>query len=358
MLLPVLLLIATNQADTVALTERICANCTITLERVAVLGDNDGPGALTYGTVLAVDARRRFLLAHRGAPGMFSVYGPNGRFLRTVGRSGSGPGEYTRVWNMSSSARGILVYDDLSRRSTVLDLDFNVVATRSAQERPESVIFRNDGSAILSAVVPTTDAIGFTLHEISPKGERVRSFAAPPLPYREDMRDLFVRVLNAGSDSDTYWVAHRREYAFERCAFGSEECRVFLRAANWFSAPSARDFARRNMAEDPPSPSLVGVCQDPDDDRYAWAVLIVSDPRWRTAIKPVNATEYEIVDPDRYYDSIIERIDLRTHEVVSSTRVDGRLYKFVAPGVLSRYTEDPAGIPRLEVLRLRAGHTR
>lgn len=351
MITPILLVAALQQSDTVKLSERLCSPCGVTLERVATLGDNDGPGALSFGAVLAMDARGRFLLAHRAAQSQITVFTSEGKYSQTVGRQGAGPGEYQNIWSIAPSDRGVLVYDAKLARRTVLDLDLKVVASYPAAERAATMLFRNDGSAIVAAIVPTTDAIGYTLHKIDARGARVKSFAGPNLPYREDMRELFIRSLSAGLDAGRYWVANRREYVFSHCAFETDACHVFLRPAAWFEAPRPSALTTWDMGRQPPFPLLASVSQD--DPRYVWTVSIVPDDRWKSALKPINATEYSVTNFNQYYDSIVERIDLVTNRVVVSKRFDQRIYPFIAPGIASYYREDDAGIPRIEIVRFR-----
>jgi hypothetical protein len=348
-MLTLLLFVALPQPDTVRVAERVCSGCSVSMDHVATLGDDDGPGSITFGNLLALDARGRYWLVHRGEPARIAVYSAAGRFIRTVGRSGGAPGEYRRIWLLTVHTSGMLVSDDFAKRTTLLDLDFNVVDTRPSPETPQSMIVRRDGTGIMSAIVPTRDLIGITLHAFDASGRRLRSFAQTGLPYREDMRELFIRGLTPALDSSRYWVSHRMEYAFALCALRDDACRLFLRPAPWFPRPG---FAEEpDVSRAPPTPRLRGVSQDAP--QFVWTISWVPDARWRSALERATATEYRITDLNRYYDTILERIDVRLNRVIGSTRVDVALMEFIAPGTAWYYRENAEGIARLEVVRLR-----
>jgi hypothetical protein len=348
MTLMLLLPLAIAQSDTFRLAERPCSDCAITLSRVVTLGDDDGPGAITLSARIAVDARGRYWLGHAGAPAQLAIFSPDGRFQRTVGRSGGGPGEFRRISRMIPFADGMVLFDDFAKRSTVMSLNFDVVDTRPAPQAPESVILRRNLTGVMSAIVPTADLIGFTLHLLNRQGELVGSFAPTGLPYRESMRELFLRGLSPATDTGRYWVSHRMEYAFSLCAHGRTECRLFLRPAGWFPRPAWGPSP--DMGTTPPSARLRGVSQD--HPRFVWTISWVADARWRSALEKATRTEYRVTDFDRYYDTIVERIDVQAMRVVASVRIDQMVWDFAGPGMAYWRYEDASGNPRVAVARL------
>ncbi len=336
------------QSDTVRISERICSACEIRLDPIATLGDTVGPGMLTSpNLVVAQDVRGRFLVAN--APSRFAVFSQRGAFLRAVGKLGGGPGEYRRIWQISPYANGILVHDDFAKRRTWLTNDFEVVDTKPALETPTSLALRRDGSGVFAAFIPTPQLAGYLLHDLDAEGSRTRSHSLSRLPFREDLRDLFDRDVSLSTDAARYWVNHRREYAFAHCRFGTESCRLYLRPARWFPAPSMIVWTEV-MGTQPPPPQMWGVSQD--SQGYVWSLTWVADERWRSAVKLETRTEYRIVDFDRYYDTILEAIDPRTNAVVARRRFDPVFRRFVGPGVLWRYREDDDGFGRIEIVRL------
>lgn len=342
------LLLLPTQSDTVRLGEKLCASCAIRVESVAALGESNGSGMLTTNQVaVSRDARGRYLVS--STPSQLAVFSAQGSFLRTVGRSGGGPGEYRRIWRIGTTSSAIYLYDDVARRRTRLSLGFEVVATTPITEVPFSVALRTDGSGVVSSVVPTRELAGYLLHNVDENGARGASHHLSSLPYREDLRDLFERSLSVSADEDFFWSAHRREYAMERCRFVSLACTVFLRPADWFPPPALSPWGLR-MGSSPPPPYLRGVSED--GSGTVWTIAWVADPRWRSAIRLVTRDEYHIHDLLRYFDTIVERIDLKSGNVVARQRFDDVFMGFAAPGEVWSYREDEDGLGRIEVGRL------
>lgn len=246
-------------------------------------------------------------------------------------------------------ADGVVVYDDFAKRATVLDLDFNVVRTLPAAATPRSAIVRSDRGGIMAAFISTRERVGFSLHEFDSTWNVTRSFAPWKTPYRGDLATLFTRTLSPGFESSTYLVAHYQEYAFELCRYRDDSCRVFLRPAEWFPSPDPASLIRRNYGTMPPLSELGGVSQDAS--RYVWTIARVGDPRWKSIMEQVNASEYAITDYNRYFDSIVERIDLSTGHVIASTKVDVVLRQFIGPGLAWYSSEDDDGYARIHIVR-------
>jgi len=347
-MLTFLTLFVAAQSDTVVLRESPCVSCAIRVESVARLGTASGDGMVTtHRVVVEVDPRGRYLVTT--APTQLAVFEPSGTFLRVVGRSGGGPGEYRRIWRVASSQHAIVIYDDVARRRTELAPDFSVRSTRSFQEAPWSVLLRPDGGGIMSAIVPSRNEVGYLLHALDASGQRTASRQLSGIPYREDLSELFRRTLSHSATGDAFWSAHYREYAFERCRWDRSSCDVFVRAARWFPASVSGDWTER-MGTNPPPSFLVSVSEAEPD--VLWTLSWVADARWTDALRQVTTTEFEIVEFDRYFDSVIEHVDLASGRVLASRRFDEVFKGFVAPGRIWRYAEDPDGFGRIEIGRL------
>lgn len=76
------------------------------------------PGQLNSPNAIVADSKGNVYILDSKPP-VIKVYGPDGAFLRTIGRDGSGPGEF-RQWGMLTIARDTLVQHDpgQSRTST------------------------------------------------------------------------------------------------------------------------------------------------------------------------------------------------------------------------------------------------
>jgi hypothetical protein len=102
---------------------------TLSTEPTLVIGEDGTPEgeldrvvaalALPGGEIAVVDAGHRHI----------RVFSEAGAHLRTLGRRGSGPGEFSRISWAALHGDTLLVYDDGARRATLLGLDGGVFET-------------------------------------------------------------------------------------------------------------------------------------------------------------------------------------------------------------------------------------
>jgi hypothetical protein len=228
----IFLLPSVQAADTVLVTERICQACRISTTVVATLATDSG-GAIDRNPVVARDARGNYWVTSERARGTIDVFDPRGRRLRSIGRTGSGPGEFRHIGVLAASPSGIEAFDWDNGRWTTIGLDYRVVKTQAFTERIRSAVFTRS-NVVVAANVGTREAIGKTLHLIDTAGKIIKSFSAPPLRFQPSLPTPFFRNLSLAADSGAFWSAHFGEYAFERCDFATTICVVYDRAVPWF----------------------------------------------------------------------------------------------------------------------------
>ncbi len=129
--------------------EVTCGDCVITLDTVVTIGGLDGPGlhVVTLMSHVALNRLGRILVSGT-RQSEISVFDSTGKFLRTLGREGEGPGEYRSIRHIGVGSRYIHVFDFRAGR-TMLNHDFVVVRTD-----------RFPGT-ITSAVVKSNDEVVF-----------------------------------------------------------------------------------------------------------------------------------------------------------------------------------------------------
>lgn len=89
------------------------------------LGSNDPPDATLH---IVADATRlsdgSFVIANGGLESRLPVFGPDGEYLRTIGRLGDGPGEFRWVTSLESGpGDSLYIYDASLQRLTALSED-------------------------------------------------------------------------------------------------------------------------------------------------------------------------------------------------------------------------------------------
>ena len=149
----------------------VCGECVITIDTVLTLGGLYGEGveAIHETSTIVVDARERILIANAVHPRIY-VFDMEGRFLRTVGRRGEGPGEYHWISHINAGPRYIHVFE-FHRGRTLLDHDFGFVR-RDRFPGQVNQAFATDSEVVaFAAWVPSPAAAGHRLHLLAPSGE-------------------------------------------------------------------------------------------------------------------------------------------------------------------------------------------
>ena len=297
--------------------EVTCAECVITLDTLVTIGGLDGPGldVISMFSSFAVDRRGRILVSGEAE---ISVFDSTGRYLRTVGGRGEGPGEYESISHISVGPRYIHVFEYDEGR-TMLDYDFQVVRTDR---------FRGQ---ILYAAVVSDDVAVFAsdlLHILRPTGELT---SQPPL--------RATRPALAGRDG-TVWVV------------ASE----INRLSRWDLVPEpkvGRVFDRRVPEFDGGGDAFApaGVSSAMLDDRGLWLVWHTSDRDRTEPLPSLRNLGREQIDTDELRDSWLDLVDPATGRTIARYRQDNVLGDFAGgSGYIANYRESDAGVPFLDIL--------
>lgn len=89
-----------------------CVSCRIALTKVVTLGGPDDP--LSPSEIfhsVSLDSRGRYYVAPTANFAMIAVYSAEGRFLKTLGSAGQGPGEYEFIIDAKVRSDSLFVLD-------------------------------------------------------------------------------------------------------------------------------------------------------------------------------------------------------------------------------------------------------
>lgn len=323
-----------------------CVECDLRVAPIARLGGVDaGQGFVGEPVSMALLPDGRFVLADRYQQARLKIYGPEGRFLRGLGRRGAGPGEYrviNAVWALPDG--GLEVYDFTLMRITRLDADFEVVDTRRYDGRAATIARLPDGSHVGGQPGPTP------LHWVDTAGVQRTSFGADPSVEGRRSVDLYLRQVTPASDSSV-WAGHYVKYSLEEWALSGRRLRSLHRSVDWFPATTEGGFVD---AESPPNPALRALHRDVDG--LLWAVTWVADPDWREGLTLredlYGRERLWPGNPSDYYDSVVEVIDPERRTVVGWARLDLAIMGFAEDGVAFGYDEEDEFEPVVVVVRL------
>lgn len=330
-------------------SERACPRCTLRAERIATLGDREGPGIVGDNFAVARGGDGRFFVSYRSNPGEILVFDSMGAYTHTVGREGDGPGEF-RVPSTLAFADGRLhVFDSRSRRHTVLDRSFEVLHTHPMRGIPLAVEIFEDG-VVYNAVIRTWKEIGFPLHFLSADGSGTRSFGEAEEGYRPDIVWSGWRVL-ARAAPNALWAAYKPRYVIEKWSLDGDKLATLTRRAEWFEPHNQFPYPDPDQ---PPRPFVRDIYED--SEGLLWVIIIVADREWQRGIAETGSRNetngYVITNQNQFLDSVIEVIDPAAGVLVTSERFDLEFKRFLEDGTVVSYREEGIGFPYIDVWRV------
>lgn len=120
-----------------------------------------------------------------------------------------------------------------------------------------------------------------------------------------------------------------------------------MRDADWFTPWTVADRAARGPRSRP-LPRITSVHYD--DQGRLWVAAVVADRNWRRPPQRSRTGErtgvsgMSVGELARYYDTIIDVLDIRSGRVVLSQRFDALVTQFLENGLVYGLREDPSGL--------------
>ena len=291
-----------------------CEVCRITLDTIASIGGlyGQGLGVVSEHSVVAMDGRGRFLVSEL-RENEFSVFDVSGRFIRTVGRPGEGPGEYRLgITQIVVGPQLIHVFEN-HRGRTLLDDDWNVVQTHRfpGQVHPGHAYATDSEDIVMMANMPTPEGAGNSFHLLNRSGEMV-SFGDNPY----GAVGFYVT-----GEGESMWALQGLVNRVVRWRLGAEPqiVRTFDRTVEAFD---------RGPHDRRPGVASNGIRID--ESGYLWLLWVTPDPEW---------TEPEVTAPQgrepppqpplqEMFENYLDVFDPRTGRTLARYRNDGMI-KFV-----------------------------
>lgn len=321
-----------------------CGRCQIVVGPRRLTITDTSATATELSGLLAVTSRGYYLAAARAGPPQ--VFDASGRFVRALGRQGSGPREFRATTAfVTGPGDSLAVFDGPNARIQIFDHHLTFVREFPAQQavlhggmlwRPDTVPF------VVSGLRPSPSEIGYTLHLYTGDGSYRGSMAESDVPVVPTTSRLaWFRLLHAPAPGRIVSVSVavlERGYTIEGVnpATGTVTER-WRRTSRWFEA------------EPGPFPSRV-LSAWTDSTGLLWTMSAARQPDWEKHAKTVtigrgrNAkTAYTKSDRHLLADTLIEVVDLRAGALVAQARFD-KVYLFrLENGLLAAERDDQWG---------------
>lgn len=284
-------------------------------------------------SAITTDARGRFWIGFEGRA--LQVHDADGRFVRSVGRFGQGPGEFAGPdFVLPLPGDSMLVLDMRVRRATVLTPDGQFARQlRMPHQLLFPVVRSWPTNVVVSARIGTPSAAGHPLHAVSFTGTEVvvRSSFGPADARLTPREAANAYHLVAGERNGRFVSTSPVRYLLHRWRGPAAPVSDLARRSAWFGDPSS---GRIGTPDVPPSPKISALHVDAEG--RIWVFVRVAAPGWRAAWSrfPAGAQEADRtnLDASLLFRTIVEVIDPSQRRVLVRDTLSGTV-NHVLPGV-------------------------
>lgn len=294
----------------------ICDGCQLRLAEVVRLGDAEGEGIIAGDFPQVVWSDFGYLVFRRGGSRV-QLFSNDGRFVRSIGRSGEGPGEFSGTITGVQAIDGRILISD-GRKRAFIEFDERGGHMGSIDYGFRSGDFVSVGfdRVVMFSMDRSPDLVGYPLHlvDVSAMGTRT----APVHFGTENANAWSARVPLAGFvigsviGGPTLWWGSGGSPAIQQWSVDGEHLQTIDGELPWFPKVTA---LIPNPSQPPPS-TLKAIATDPA--ARLWMLTHQADRGWREVAR--QGAEGGITESSygEYYDSRLDVFDLGTRNHLGS----------------------------------------
>jgi len=297
---------ATEQPTEFVITDSdVCSECPADLVHEVTLGRPEDPTSIGLFAEVSRTPDGAYFVAPSITGSEILSFGADGEYKRTVGRSGQGPGEFSRrVMPPIVLENGdMMVHDVLARRLTLFSPDYSVESTHPLPFNATTVFPAGENRYLVHgwALSRLADDDRRPLHIFDLDSGRTTSFG-DVLPEQFTAGRPFPAFLGMPTD-ESVWVGTHYVYEVQEWGLDGRRGRQVTRIAEWFPRPPPDSQIPDRNHNVRPEPWLQGVHEDAEG--RLWMVILVADSEWRA---PSGEDHERIVEysPSRLLDTVIE----------------------------------------------------
>lgn len=336
------------------LSERLCAECTITMDAILSIPRGEVSDQLFLavgpdGTVVGVDP-----VLH---PGRVLRFDPDG-----LGAAHADVGRLVTPGAPFFSPDGeILVPDERYGMVQILTPSLKPVRTFMTVDYPRVGIVLPGGTVVINALSRTAERARYALHLLNPGDGRVTSMDRSDIRLLSQSNGYELERYPAPRDSASFWSLHGTTYRIDLWDVSGRLIESLRREASWFEKRTSLTPAY--IA--PPPTDLRGLTAD--SDGLLWVLASVADPEWAGYEIPAADGRHAEGGPhpgwnrhleDGVFDTILEVVDPESGTVIARERYDEYFFGFAGSGVVVHYdgsSNDAGSYSILRVALRRAG---
>jgi hypothetical protein len=321
-----------------------CPDCRI--ERLEVLALPDTFGLEPGNENLARDSTGLFYLGPTKSQSII-VLDSSGRLVRTIGRSGRGPGEFQAIGRFAIADDTLYVVEMFTQQFSVLTLDGTFVrGGRLTPHQPMAFVALPGRRLAQSGQLlkDTGAAKDQPVHVFDTNGNRVLSVGVDGSATGAQAAGRYRLV--AGASGGSLWVGQYERYVVQLWDETGRKVREITSSPTWFQSFPLSEYSRWDPASRVrPLPMLIGVFQP--SGRELFVIARVADPAWKAPPVPApgdTETKMPAIDQDRMYDMVVDVFDPESGELLTSKRFDDMSsYPVNMQGLMLKPSEDGTG---------------
>lgn len=329
-----------------------CPPCVVDLEPPRAVLGRAALGFEARPSDIEEDGRGRFVVLSPRADRLPLVVDSSGRPVATIGRVGSGPGEFRRAHWAAVGGDTTFIVDRGNLRTTVVGPDFRAMRYGTAPLHTLD-IGTAGGRLLLNAVIPGESTGGRALHWFDRGLRHVASFDSVRMPTGETNQwEPFRRRFAVGRAGRVISVSLAGGYQITTWSRDGRLIDRLDRAVDWASRtpPPASDGV--------PAPAPWLQAAHLDSLGRLWVLAWVADRNWRSGIEVRRAAgeggwELRAIDPPRFQDTVVEVFDPALKRVLATGRLDESCRGFSRSGDLYCDEQNEDGTFRIEVRPIR-----
>lgn len=328
-----------------------CRTC-IGLRQVLLIADTSRLGAVDESQFVTIDSVHRIWAATYNG---YKVYDARGQYVRTVGRFGGGPLEFTAAGPIYTDAAGRLhAFDPAVYRELIISNSFELLDTRQLPlGAVEDVVgLSNDGKrALVNAEFIDPQLFASAVHQLD-SGKVTRSYATSTNSVSTHRGSALARKI-AVERTGHFIIAKKYVYEFDVV---SQEGTSLLRARRTKVWPSPPGGVPKPLE---PSDELWGVIHDitVDSDGRLWVLSWDPKPNWRDLVSirtgPDGAADVrQKDDSESLYVTRLEVFDLKNGEILGTQTFQNMIWGFLGPDRAFGFNYAESREPQLAAFQL------
>lgn len=319
--------------------------CEIHLEKIM-----DHKGDEVGAPPVALLTSDRVFIVRLFASKEIAVFDRSGRFLRTVGREGEGPGEFRAITSLVELPDGgIAAFDPLLSRLTYFtrELELRSVHRLPVRVSHAGAVRLPGGAWVLAGEMVERAAYGSPLVRVDSVGQLLTYYGRNETETEGGLRGVMVARQLAYHPRIGAVSMKRIHYSLELREDDGTLSEVFAPEVDWFAWPPPLEPGTNPHILGQPEDQIYGI--QFDEAGRLWILAQDEGEDWESGIE-----NGRVVDYDKWIDFRVEVLDLESRETLCATRITDKRFigSFPGPRVIHSYSEDWLGRPTVTFWQL------